>query len=703
MTPHGKDLIVFMKENCARILLPVYQRNYNWNQDNCMRLYNDLKKVVNSGMRKHFFGCIVARHEHESSDGTLETSITDGQQRIATVSLLLLALLRLADENRIRLNDEIKSQIRQVLFLQPDETKLFFLGDTDRNAYTKLLEGDNYDVASLLTKNYLYFYREIRKQDISPEQLYEAVLKLEIVHIQLGEEDCPQLIFDSLNSTGVPLKEGDRIRNYIHMGLPPREQKKCYNDYWKKIEACVSDDENDVSGFFRDFLSVKRRIASKVDSVYNDFMGYAEKEYGGDERTELMKELVRYAKIYEQLKKSKSEIDPDLNACLYRLNRLDIAVTRPFFMKVFCLYKNGSIPAEDVRRIFLTVETYLFRRIVCSVPANALNKIFLHLNNDVLRYDNTCNQYADKLNCFLLSRSGNGRFPDDTEFSSALETRNIFKMPRNFKVYMFERFENFGTIETKEVYANVDQKKYTIEHIMPQSLTPSWLDSLGENALDIYRKWLHRLANLTLTAYNPQLSNKPFTEKRDSPDGGYKNSGLRMNQRISRKENWGEPELEERSREMVEQALKIWQYPENSYIPPGRIMDSVSLADENAGLAGRRILKYRFQGREIPVSSWAEMFEQVVKHLHQKDRMVLVRLSRSGGCPRDDGASGENSPFWISARETDLRRALKIDENLFVETNTNTNRKLSILRRIFTSFGLDAADLVFCLKADETQ
>jgi Protein of unknown function (DUF1524). len=230
-------------------------------------------------------------------------------------------------------------------------------------------------------------------------------------------------------------------------------------------------------------------------------------------------------------------------------------------MEVFRLNQEQKLSDKEVLQIFEIIENYLFRRNICEVPTNALNKIFLNLNKEIYRYDNTPNGYVDKMIYALLSKKESGRFPDDNEFTEALETKAVYQMRGKYKAYLFERLENYGTIEAKDVYTQLDNSVYTIEHIMPQHLSPAWVESLGPNAEEIHTTWLHRLANLTLTGYNPSLSNNPFNEKRDAEKYGYKASGLRMNQKIAQKESWGLPELEERNAELISYAKTSGRFP----------------------------------------------------------------------------------------------------------------------------------------------
>ena len=480
-------------------------------------------------------------------------------------------------------------------------------------------------MARKLNVSRLVYCDQILKEEVTVDDLYAAIGKLEIISITLDQHDNAQLIFESLNSTGLALTEGDKIRNYILMGQPPTNQNKLYDTYWTTIERCTG---NDVSGFVRDYLSVKQQVTPTISNVYRAFKDYAEKAQLPIEA--LLDDLRRYARFFEKLLTCKSGLkEKKLDDCLYRMARLEIVVTRPFLMEVLRLNQDGKLTVDDVLQIFLITENYLFRRNICEVPTNALNKIFLNLSREILRYDNTADNYVQKFIYALLSKKESGRFPDDEEFTTALGSKQVYQMRGKYKAYLFERFENFGTIETKDVYTHLDNNVYTIEHIMPQHLTPAWTEALGANAAEIHAIWLHRLANLTLTGYNPNLSNKTFAEKRDSEEGGYKASGLKMNQKISNKESWGLPELEERNEEMIALAKKIWAYPQTVFVPAEKEFDSCTLDDENAELTGRDIAKYSYQNVEQPVTSWADMFEHVVKFLHQKDKSILSGLAYS--------------------------------------------------------------------------
>ena len=681
----------FMEGADKRYIIPVYQRKYDWKLENCRQLYNDLKKIVLEGRSSHFFGSIVSSVVPVGS--RLEYHIIDGQQRLTTVTLLLLAMRNLiAQQKLVSQSGRLDEQIAQRFLISPwaaadDQIKLRPVKG-DREALARLFgDEEDFDPASNLTHNYRFFCDMLLKESISIDELYAAIGKLEIISITLDHDDNAQLIFESLNSTGLALEEGDKIRNYILMGLNPREQNSYYDTYWTKIEKCTG---NDVSSFVRDYLSIKEQVTPTLNTVYHAFKIYAD----GIRKpiTTLLDDLLRYARLFEKLRTCKSSLgEKRLDDCLYRMSRLDIGVTRPFLMEVLRLNQDGKLSSQDVLTVFLTTEDYLFRRNICEVPTNALNKIFLMLNKEILRYDGTTENYVEKFVYALLSKRESGRFPDDEEFSTALAAKQVYLMRGKYKAYLFERLENHGTIETKDVYTHLDNKVYTIEHIMPQHLTPAWTRALGPNSAEIHSTWLHRLANLTLTGYNPNLSNTTFAEKRDAAEGGYKASGLKMNQRIAQKETWGLTELEERNHELVVLALKIWPFPQSGFVPATKDFDFCTLDDEDIDLTGRSIAKYSLQNVEQPVSSWSSMFEQVVKFLHEKDKSVLFGLVHA---PDEDSALSA----ILSGTEDGMRVPLKIDDVIYVEKNTSTAYKISLLRRLFARYEMNPEDLVFYLK-----
>ncbi|MCI9297078.1 MAG: DUF4268 domain-containing protein [Lachnospiraceae bacterium] len=687
-----QKLVAYMQGSNKRFVIPVYQRNYDWKTENCKQLYDDLVKVVRNKRKSHFFGSIVSVYNSDGAND--EFLVIDGQQRLTTVSLLLLAMYNLLEQKIIV---PVKAMLSERIYeeylidkWQDKDTRIKLKPvKNDRLAFERLFGGDSeYIPESNLTINYQYFYERIQKEEIVIDELFDAICRLEIISIRLNQDDNPQLIFESLNSTGVALSEGDKIRNFILMGLPAKQQNEYYETYWNRIEECTG---YDVSSFVRDYLSVKQQMIPSQSKVYFTF-----KEYVEDHRLEtqaLLESLLNYAKWYRYLLGADTK-DRMLNACIYRLNRLETTITRPFFLEVLRMYSEEKLTIGEVTQIFLFTENYLFRRTICDLPTNALNKIFLLLHREIMRYDGTEEEYAEKFKYAILSKKERARFPEDEEFAQAFAERQIYLMNSKNKIYMMERLENYGTAEDKDIYRHCDEGDYSIEHIMPQHLTPVWMKELGSDYEQIHEIWLHRIANLTLTAYNAKYGNNSFADKKTMKNG-YLDSGIRMNAYIAQKENWTLAELEERSAYLAGRALEIWAEPVTSYRPMEKQLDAYSLEDD-VTLTGRVILKFSYKNMEQPVDSWISMYESVLKILHAEDKSVLSRLAHT---PSD----GNDISQHVSNRPADLRAALEIDENIYVEKNTGTGLKISLLRRFFKLYGADPADLIFWLRDENAE
>lgn len=691
MNGNAQKLIKYLDGASKRFIIPVYQRNYDWKMEHCKQLYDDLVKIIRQNRKSHFFGSIVSV---QSESGTMEEFlIIDGQQRLTTISLLLLAIYHLLSSGKMVSRDhQLTDKILKKYLIdeyEPEEKRIKLKPiKNDQKAFGILFDQDEeYIPDSNLTINYRYFYDRIQHGELDIDELFDAICKLEIINISLNHEDDPQLIFESLNSTGLNLSEGDKIRNYILMGLPNDQQTKFYEKYWNRIESYT---DYDVSSFVRDYLSIKQQSTPNMNSVYPTFKKYVEDAEVADIEP-LLKDLLEYAKRYAFLIKG-GHSDERLNSCIYRLNRLSTSVTRPFLLEVIRLSESGALTADELIEVFHFTESYLFRRAICDLPTNALNKIFLLLHREIIRFDGDESHYVEKFKYALLSKRERTRFPSDEEFAECMSTRNIYGMNPKNKLYLFERLENSETSETKDVWGHLDRGEYSIEHVMPQHLTAAWIVSLGDNYEAIHTNWLHRLANLTLTAYNSRYSNSPFAEKRDMPHG-FKDSGLRINQWVGRKEQWGLPELEERDQLLKNTVIGIWPYPTSNYHPQKKQMDAIAL-DEDVILTGRVLSKYSFKGAEQPVASWADMYQQVITMLHSENKAVLTKLAVS-----QDPAVDLSLHFSMSP--TSFNSCRQIDTDLYVWTGTDTQYKINNLRKIFAIFDVPESELVFYLKDED--
>ena len=679
-------LIEYMEGSKKRFIIPVYQRNYDWKIENCKQLYDDLIQVIKNNSKTHFFGSIVS--VYEPSGRNTEFLIIDGQQRLTTMSLLFLALYNLLEEKIIISEDEsLKDQIYEDFLVdkyQPQEKRMKLKPiKNDQKAFSKLFNSkDDYIKDSNLTINYSYFYERIQKQEITIDELFDAICRLEIINITLNNEDNPQLIFESLNSTGLDLSEGDKIRNYILMGLPKQKQDEYYEKYWNCIEKCT---KYDVSSFIRDYLSVKQLVIPSQKKVYINFKKYVEDS--SLKIIEILEDLLSYAKRYNILLCGKTS-SKELNSCINRLNRLETTVTRPFFLEVLRLYDENQINLNEVTEAFSITESYLFRRTICDLPTNALNKIFLLLNREIMRYDGTDSNYIEKLKFALLSKKDRARFPNDDDFSLMFTEKPIYQMNSKNKIYILERLENFGTLEDKDIYRHYDEGEYSIEHIMPQHLTPAWIKELGDSYEEIHDTWLHRIANLTLTAYNSKYSNSTFVEKKTMKNG-FEDSGIRLNTYVSKKDKWTLAELRDRNDYLLKRALDIWAFPSTNYKPQEKQLDSYTLDDEASFLSGRQIAKFVYKGTEQPVVSWVEMYTKVLRALYLEDKTIITKIALS---------TDADLSIHFSTNKRIFKKCDEIGDNVYVQTNTNTQSKLSVLNRLYKLYGMDPTDLVFYLR-----
>lgn len=684
--------ISYLEGPDKRFTIPVYQRNYDWKKDQCEQLLDDLLEVVKSH-KVHFFGSIVSVQGEASFS---EHLVIDGQQRLTTITILLIAIYNLINDNKISVIDHsLYKKIYEAYLVDPyKEKRTLKLTPVkqDQKALYMLFDDPKYHVkSSNITSNYDFFYERLQKLDVTADQLFEAITRLEIINISLGSDDNPQLIFESLNSTGLALSESDKVRNYVLMGLPSSKvQEDYYDNYWHKIEINTN---FNVGVFLRDYLSVKTQKISQINSVYIAFKHYINSINVTDSKIYLQ-DMLSYSERYKTLIEGKTE-NKELNACIERLNRLETTVTRPFFLEVLKLFDDKQLTIEQVKDVFILTESYLFRRAICSLPTNALNKIFLSLNKEILKLGKGLDaptNYVEQMKYALLSRRETSRFPRNEEFTKAFSERDVYNMSTKNRVYILERFENSNISEDKDVYRHCEDGEYSIEHIMPQTLTDEWKKDLGDNYQDIYDTWLHRIANLTLTAYNGEYSNSSFEIKKnlDTADGkGFALSGLRLNSYIAKQNKWTESELKARNKLLMDEAIKIWKQPQTSFVPLHELEHSVALS-EDLSLSNCSIDSFTFKSNSYKAKNWVDMFEKVIRLLHADDQSILNKLVE---LKYDLYLSR-----YVSSDKNQFREFIEIEPNIYVEKNTSTDMKMSILKKLFKQYDVDPDDLVIFLK-----
>ena len=539
-----------------QFLTPVYQRYYGWDIEQCTRLWNDIVEMQKKGRAGHFVGSIVNIAEQAMPTGIQKFMIIDGQQRMTTLSLLLLALRDYAikDPNDATINARrIDSMLLKNEYESGDERYKLLLTETDRDILIRLVEKMPIpvDTRSKLLDNYKFFAGKIADKELQPAEVYESIGKLQIVNITLDRSiDDAQAIFESLNSTGKELSESDLIRNYVLMGLEPTEQTYVYEHFWRPMELLFVYGVQDsvMDKFFRDYLTMKIARIPKKDRVYEEFKLYHLNCEFSTIR-ELCQDLLTYAKYYTDMVFKRSS-NPAFKSLYEDINDLRMAVSYPFLLKVHNDYADGVISEDDLKLIIRLCISYVFRRSICNIPTNSLDKTFATLRNEVKPDD-----YVNSIKAFFVMRDDYKEFPNDEKFAAAFVQRDIYSMrTRNF---ILSQLENYGN-KAPSVIEN-----YTIEHIMPQnsSLSPEWQQMLGANWREVQKTYLHTIGNLTLTAYNSEMSDHPFKVKMDM-EGGFKESALRLNAYVVKLTEWNEQRIKERAALLADKAKQIWPFPD---------------------------------------------------------------------------------------------------------------------------------------------
>ncbi|GAA9885676.1 DUF262 and DUF1524 domain-containing protein [Helicobacter pylori] len=552
MEAYATTLLNFIKDNQKnQLVIPIYQRLYSWEKEQCKQLWDDIIKIGgNDKMDGHFIGSILYvldRITHSNN----ALFIIDGQQRLTTITLLFIAL-------RDHLNDEVKRKEIEDHYLinsDKDGDKKFrlILSESDKDTLLSLIDKDRRkpsEPSLKIVENFKLFEEWVSNTD-KLETIFKGLEKLTMVWIALTKEkDDPQLIFESMNSKGIELAQTDLIRNYIVMETEIEKREGFYNKYWRAMEEDFKQNEKQdkklFDRFVRHYLTIKTGEIPNINKVYAAFKDYQQKKGIGIE--DLLKDLQKYYGYFCQIA-LKKEDDKDLNKALGFLVDLEMDVIYPLLLELYSDYSNGVLSKDDFRHSIALIESYLFRRAVCGLGTNSLNKVFPSFTKHIQK-----DEYFKSLKAHFCYLTNNQRFPNNDEFKNLFITIDFYKKFKKKTKCFLERLENFDRKE------RVPTNEYTIEHIMPQKLEEEWERDLGENFQEIHDKYLHTIGNLTLTGYNDKYSNKSFKEKRGM-EKGFKDSPLRLNRGLRDLESFGEEEIKKRANDLVDLALKIWTYP----------------------------------------------------------------------------------------------------------------------------------------------
>ena len=537
--------------------IPVYQRDYNWQEKHCKQLFEDILNVGKDiDITSHFIGSIVYIHEGVYGIGEKEFYVIDGQQRMITITLLHIALYHRLKESKEEYADEIYELYLVNKFSKRDIKLKLLPPEENLNSLNKILEENWEELEEYqdrnIVKNYKFFKEII--SNYSNEEIEYLLAGLDkIIYVDIAlekDKDDPQKIFESLNSTGLDLSQGDLIRNYILMDLEREKQNLVYKNLWLPIEnnckiSLGNEIKNYVSDFIRDYLTLKNGKIPSKPKVFEEF-----KEFYDKNNDEQLEDIKNFSEEYSHIIKPNTEKDKDIRKELKNLKVLDQTVINTFLIGILRDYRENKIVKNEILEILKLLQSYIWRRFITEKPSNALNKIFqgmyLRISKD--------QKYYKSLEESLLNQD----FPTDDELKEALKTKNVYKDKEKLR-YVFKELENYNHNEL----IDFENEKITIEHIFPQKPNKSWKEKYSDYELEEMKTFKDTISNLTLTGSNANLGNKSFLEKRNDDIHGYKNSKLYLNKYLSKLNEWNLSAMEGRFEELFKNIVKVWKRPEN--------------------------------------------------------------------------------------------------------------------------------------------
>lgn len=552
-----KLLDFITKTQDTQFVIPVYQRIYSWDIKQCLQLWEDILKIGQSEkIEGHFIGSIVFVANDIYQVGHNELLVIDGQQRLTTITLILVALRNILQDKQEILGKFSAIKIDNRYLINRDEENerkyKLILSENDKDTLLALIDKDRREPnkpSSRIKENFAFFEKVVLENKDKLEQICKGLEKLMIVSISLERsKDNPQLIFESMNSTGKNLTQTDLIRNYILMGLESKEQNRLYEKYWRAMELAFPQDklETYFNAFVRHYLTLKTQEIPNISRVYESFKMYQQENTIDIES--LLQDLQKYCDYFCYIAFRK-ETDEGLKRAFESFLELESDTPYPLLLQLYDDYASKILSKQDFICIMALIESYIFRRSVCEIPTNSLNKTFASFSKNIKK-----ESYLESTQAQFVLLKSYMRFPSDNEFKESIIRKDFYHFAK--KIYYFQKLENF---ERKE---KVSTNEYTIEHIMPQNenLSLAWQKDLGYNYKEVHEKYLHTIGNLTLTGYNSEYGDKPFKEKRDMK-GGFKESPLRLNENLRNLESWNESEILKRANALADLSLKIWITP----------------------------------------------------------------------------------------------------------------------------------------------
>lgn len=668
----------FLSQSKTQFIIPVYQRNYDWNEEQCRQIFYDIIEVGSNPLGTHFIGSIVFIHEGVyTSSEVKQLVVIDGQQRLTTFSLLYLALYKFAKDNGFSEKaDEIYDTFITNKYVKDEGNKLKLKqSESNANAFRFLVSDNNpstFPEFSKVINNFNYFYQNITK--INYDTIVNGLNRLIFVEISLERgKDDPQRIFESLNSTGLELSQADLIRNYILMGLAPYDQVRIFENYWDIIERNAKDyhkEESRVSDFIRDYLTFKIKKIPNKNNVYEEFKT---RHMNRDDRfyQTVLEDIRSYSFSYSCLLNPSKEQDIDIRRELMYINNLEINVSFPFLLPVYHDYSNKLIDKGTFVKILKLVQSYIWRRFIVGLPTNALNKIFMNLYTEVSK-DN----YLFSIQKAIVKKKGVGRFPLNNEIEIVLAEKDVYNIQSKNKLYFFELLENFNNRE----YVNIDSPAITVEHIFPQTPDVKWKLEVSDKDYELLsEKYVNTIANLTLSGNNGSLGNKTFLEKkhlnRDNKEQGYLYSRLWLNQFLKQIDTWNTENLQTRLAIITDRFFKIWEYPE-VHIDYDIDLDEDYTINNAPDPRYKKLDYFIFRDEKVETEEIAKMYYHVIKVLFDENTAAFNHyfLKQTVGFSSDPSL---------------LRSPHQISSGYYIEAGIDNNTKFTRLKSLLSYFNLE--------------
>lgn len=666
----------FIGSNKVLFRIPVYQRNYDWSEENCIRLLDDIRDIIDTD-EKHFLGTIVYMAIENHSVVLHDYIIIDGQQRLTTTMIILKALYDFAKDqgNNIVMSD-INDYLQNRNCTEEYKIKLKSI-ETDNEQFLALLNNSKMNKEGHIYKNYEICRKYINSwlnAGISLNQILKALTKLEIVGIALKQnEDDPQIIFESLNSTGLELSNADLVRNFLLMNAP--EQNRLFKEYWLEIERELrkNTDYSNLNLFFSSYVVFKLNRPINEKYLYQSFVKLFKTENFTHE--DCLKELKNFADIFKNfISPENTGYSQKIKRCLQSLKTLKQTTCFPFLLHVFYDYEEGVIDQDTLEKTLHFILVYLFRRSVCGIPTNSLRGLFAYLYARVFRVSENKSKYYESINKFLSTVFSGDIIPSETACYNALINGNLYKKSALCRFIMME-IENG---DSKEVLK--DDKTLTIEHIMPQVLTVEWQKSFSEKDHETY---LHTLGNLTVTGYNSELSNKSFKEKKDII--GEKSRAIVLNRDVLDKDSWTVENIKERSERLAKTVLDRYKVEKIDDSSITFEYTSKITLNEISKVTYKKLVSFTLKEKIYRQNVYAQMLIDVVNLLDKENPNKLEELADNSFFFRKS-AKGYVS---ISRNREKLRKPQCIRDNIFIETNLSASAILSFIKALLKEYEID--------------